>query len=211
MTRLPLTDLLDIAAFADPAAGRRFQVLKRTRARSAIAVVGQDLLRRVFVLKAWADRCATEQFVAEILRTQQQFNPKWFGIEANAMQVLFGDSVVAAAKVAKIPFPMTPVYQPTNVEKDWRIRTTLQPVIAQGRLLVQASQLDLWSELRTFPNTPTKDVVDALASAVALLPVRTLAESRNTERDAFAAYLRDAGVPASQILTRVRNEYGVGS
>ena len=199
MTDVPLDDLTDFAGFCDPASGKQV-VVKKARARSAIVVVAQDALTRVYVLLAWADRVPTPKLVEKILDTVTKYpRVRRFGIEANAMQSLFADLVIRDAKRIQQRVALLPVQQPTRLDKDFRIRTVLQPVIADGRLLIQAGQRELRIELESFPNVMTKDLVDALASAIRLLPRRAMPQAKREEAVKLAAYLRETGAPASYI------------
>ena len=193
---------LEVFSFCDPASGR--QVLRRVRARSAIIVVAADNLQRFFVLHAWAGRPTTTQLVTRLLDVGEKFRPRRFGIEANAMQSLFADLVSAQARELKKRIPFVPIVQATKVDKDWRIRTTLQPVIENGRLFTQPNQHELITEISTFPVSTTKDMIDALASAIMLAPRRPAPERQRDELDALTAYLRNSGAPPSVIEARVR-------
>lgn len=193
-------------AFTDPSGGKNTaaQKLKRTSARSSIIVIGIDDICRIFVLYAWADRCPTDLYVKKIYEANTSFTPKLFGVEANAMQALFGDMLAREAKALKMRVPFVPVPQSTKVDKRWRIRTTLQPVIAEGRLFLQANQLELQAELATHPMAPTVDMIDALASAVALAPKRASRVVRDERVDALMDYLRRSGASPAYIQERMR-------
>lgn len=191
--------------FCDPAGGKttRTQQLKRTSARSAIIGIGCDDLARIFVLHAWAKRCSTDELVDHIFKTCDEHKPKIFGVEANAMQSLFGDMILREAKQKQVRLPIVEVPQNTHVEKKWRIRTTLQPVMAEGRLFVMSGHHELRAELASFPMSPVVDMVDALASAIALAPRRAMSVQRREEVDAYADYLRRSGMPSRQIQEQV--------
>ena len=191
-------------AFCDPAGSKTGrEKLKRTSARSAIVVIGVDDLIRIFVLHAWADRCSTDILMNKIQSLNELFQPKIFGMEANAMQSLFADAVAREAKRLQKRLPLVPVTQPTKIEKNWRIRTNLQSVVADGRLFVQENQLELQAELSAFPMSPTVDIIDALSSAVALAPRRAVQQARQSEFDALADYLRRSGATPFQIQKRI--------
>lgn len=209
-TEVPLAALVDTVAFCDPA-GRKRMELKRVRARAAIVVVGQDAIGRIFVLHTWADRASGGQITDHIFRVQDAHHPRTFGIEANAMQTLFGDMVAREAQFKARRLPLLPVPQPTNVDKDWRIRTALQPIIGWDRLFLQPEQYELRTELTTFPMNPLKDLVDALASAVTLLKKPTAPVKRRDDHDAFLAFLRQSGAPPSYIEEQARLGPTVGT
>jgi len=203
MTRLKLNELSRPIFFCDPAAGKRLAI-KRVRARSAIVGITQDNYGRVFVLVAWAARCSTDALTDQIFAFNEQFRPRSFGIEANAMQSLYGDMVGREAKFRQFKVPILEVKQPTNVDKDWRIRTTLQPVIADGRLFIRAEHMELKQEIINFPMSATKDLIDALASAVKLLPVVHTRVEHDQELERRLMYLRETGAPAEYILQVAR-------
>jgi len=194
-------DSLERIAFCDPASGR--QVVKRVRARSAIIVIGVDHLMRFFVLLAWAGRPTPSKLVEKLIEVGATYKPRRFGIEANAMQSLFAALVIAQAKELKKNIPFVPVNQDTKIDKDWRIRTEIQPVIANGRLFVMDKQVELLSELTAFPMGMTKDLVDCLASAIKLAPKRARPQAQKDEMDALARYLRETGASPRHIEQRI--------
>lgn len=124
------------------------------------------------------------------------------------MQSLFADVVQDTALRQMKRLPIIGVNQTTKVEKDFRIRAAIEPVINSGRLFLLEKQSDLETELRGFPTAATKDIVDCLASAIALMPKRPKKAQRNEEIEQLAHYLRETGVPAHQIQRRIEELYG---
>ena len=192
--------------FTDPASARG--KIRKIRARQAIVVVAADDLRRIFVLYSWAGRLGTSKYIDRILNVCENYETKLFGIEANSMQSLFADMVQLEAKKRSSRLPLVPVQQSTKVDKDFRIRSALEPVINAGRLFIQSRHSDLESELRGFPTASTKDLVDCLASAITLVPKRLPRQQENAEVEALAKYLRDTGAPASYIKQRISEVIG---
>lgn len=205
MPTVPLAHIVDRTAFADPASGRKGAELKHTRARQAIAVVGHDAASRIVVLEAWADRVPTDDFIDRIFATQATWGPRTFGVEANAMQSLFADGLAREARTKGVRLPLLPVTQPTRIDKIFRIRAGLQPVIADRRLVIRSDQRALIEELEAFPNGLTVDMLDALESAIRLMP-RRVADARDAgaeEAKRVAAFLRESGAPSWVIERRV--------
>lgn len=202
MARVPLDELTQRYAFCDPSGGKR--AVKRTKARSAIVVVAQDTLSRFFVLHAWGDAVSTDSLIDRILDTQEKFQPRVFGVEANAMQSLFADALLREARFTGKKVPIRAVHQPTRVDKEFRIRSILQPVVADGRLFTQQHQIDLYSEISSFPTGATCDIVDALASAIALAPPPRTRKQQDGEMDNLASYLRQSGAHPNEIEKRLR-------
>jgi predicted phage terminase large subunit-like protein len=216
---------LHTVAFVDPAGGNSRQALKKVRARSAIVVIGVEPdLQRIFVRHAWAARATTDELVNEMFNVGQMFTGlRQFGIESNAMQALFAGVVMREARAKGIRIPFIEVKQPTNVDKDWRIRSILQPVLAEGRLFLLKNQIELINELRSFPTGKTKDIVDALASAIHMVPMVKPKRLVQTESDnAALAYLRRSGasqeaiekrassMSAGRMLNKLRDEFRDG-
>ena len=208
------SNTIDITAlehygFADVAAKGKGRVLKKQSARQSIVVIAADHLSlpRIFVRFAWAGKLATTQFRDKILKTAVDYKPRRFGIEANGMQILFGDLVRDRAREQGIASRFVPIWVPTSVDKDYRIRTLLEPVINEGRLFVPENLTDLRIELRGFPTAATKDVIDALASAINLVPKRSSAQDKSDEIAELASYLRKAGMAPHIIEQRIAVAY----
>ena len=199
---IPLSQL-DVFAFLDPAGRKKNQDLKKVRARAAIVIIGADHLRRIFVLEAWAKKASASEIMETVFSLNDKWHPKIFGCEANAMQELYAELLQLEAVRRRIRLPLVEVYQPTNIEKEFRIRTTLNPVVGFGRLFLHESQLDLHREIVAFPMQIQKDLIDALASAVALVPPKSPPAAQSSERDALARYLRDQGVSPRLIEARL--------
>ena len=195
--------LLDTYMFVDPAGKPKTGArLKKARSRQAIIVIHADWLSRIFVTTAWAGRFPTSKFTDKIISVYSQYTPRICGIEANAMQELYADMVIEKAKAQLENVAMYPVYQPTKVEKKWRIRSVLEPVINEGRLLILPNMPDLEAELRGFPTAEFADLVDALASAIALVPRRAKKRQEDQEIEATLRYLRETGAPPTYIEQR---------
>ena len=200
---MKLADLTERYSFCDPAAGK--SRLSRTGARSAVVTVAVDGLGRFFVLEAWAERCPTERLIDHIFLTQTRWQARRVGIEANAMQSVFADTLVLEARRRRLTVPFLPVRPPSGQDKLFRIRSILHPLWATGRILLQPHQYELRVELTGFPSAATMDLVDAMAYAVALAPPRRIPEQHSAERATLAAYLRRAGVPPLRIEARMRD------
>jgi hypothetical protein len=205
--KLPSGSLIKYG-FTDPASSRG--KIKKTRARQAIVIIGVDHLMRIFTLLAWAGRLKTSKYLDKIIDTCDEYNPRIFGIEANAMQSLFADLVRDAGKKRLARMPIRSVHQPSRIDKNFRIRTALEPVISTGRLFTMENQIELESELRGFPTAATKDLVDCLASAIELVPKRPLRQVKNENAEKLAKYLRNTGMPSHLIEQRVEELYGKG-
>lgn len=201
MLSIPL-DSLEIYGFVDPAAGKEARTRRRL-ARQVIVIGSRDWYDRWFFPYIWAGRETASDFADKIIEAYETHSPRRFGIEANGMQVLFGSLVREKAKeseerVGKIK--MIPIYQPTNVDKNFRIRNGLEPVINQGRLFLQSGEIAARAELQGFPTAATKDIVDSLETLISrVAPKRPIRNVKSHEESDYATYLRASGMPAHLI------------
>lgn len=198
MTSFPLDRIRPLYGFLDPAGPkRRSQAeLKSVASRSAIVIGGADDLGRVFIVYAWAARCPAPELADRMVDVCERFRLKILGAEENALAGLFEDLVRRDAKLRNRVLPLHGVTQPSNVEKDFRIRTTLQPIIANGRLFLLGNDpgmLELRAEITTFPMNARKDMIDALASLCRLMPLKSSRYAIDAEQAAYLQYLRESG------------------
>lgn len=202
MTEIKLSDLTSRVAFCDPA-GQKGQ-LKRVSARAAIACVAADDLRRVFCLHLWAARCSTRELIDKMYWVQDTFKPAIFGVESNAMQELFKNTTDIIAHHEGKRLPLLAVEQYNKIDKDSRIRFNLQSPFAYGQIFYQEHQVEAISETTGFPMAKYKDILDALASAVSLLPAKTPEKQRFDRLTAVRVYLEKCGTSSWQIERRLQ-------
>src|SRR5258706_11547440 len=93
-----LDALSEPVGFCDPASGKKKAVLRRQAARSALVVVANDPMQRVFVLHAWAGRVPTPTLTDMIFKSVADWRLKVVGIDASAMQSLYADALLMEAK-----------------------------------------------------------------------------------------------------------------
>lgn len=197
--KLRLSDLLDTVSFYDPAGSSGGSTLTRAKARAAVVTIGQDRYTRIFVLDAWAARAHTSEQRRNVLAQNARWRPRIFGCEKNGVGEHAGPTILEEAQRQGVPFPMRLVPQPSGVDKLYRIKSILQPVIADGRLFIPVAFHELRAEVSTFPSCLTFDLIDALASAVALLPRRTAMQTDATQERALIEYLHDIGRTPDEI------------
>lgn len=186
--------------FHDPA-GRKPKSgdIKYTKARAAWVMIGQDALGRVFVLDAFAGKFDPTTMQDKTFEMCERWDPMVFGIEDNAMQSLYSDLTLRRARDEKRMVKLQGVTQPTNVDKDFRIRQAIRPLASTGKLFVPPKFIELRHEMQGFPSSPVKDLVDSLASAVMMLPPPMPQHVVDDELEARLAYLRESGAPMEYI------------
>lgn len=179
----------------DPASGKTNERIRSVRARSAIVVIGTSLDEKVWVLDSWAKRAGTQELVSVFVQMCMKWNPVVAGYEDMGQQSLLWDPIMQEAERRGAFVPLSGVKVKTSVEKNWRIRSILQPLIGHGRLLIADHLLELKTEITQFPMANMKDLIDALAGACSLVPPPKSRSRQSGEARELARWLRESGVP----------------
>ena len=151
----------------DPATGRGDSF-------SAIATVGTDAERNIYVLEARKANLGTDELIEEIIRQHMVWKSR-VGIEFVAFQKILTYPLREAMRKYNISFNVQELKPITTQKKSARVSGILQPVFASGRIFIKREYKDLIKELAWFPAIEHYDLLDALAYAVqmAKYPTRT--------------------------------------
>mgnify|MGYP001595230004 CR=1 FL=1 len=190
--------------FMDPSSGKK-SVHKRVRSRAALVVCCMDNIGHVFVLDCWTGRGGAQQLAEVFVQKCALWSPRIAAFEDAGQQMLLVDPIMAEAKKQGVLVPLQPVAPLSGVDKKWRIRATLQPVIGPGRLLIQDEHVELLSELLAFPLGASQDILDALASCIMLMPPPLAQATIDNEREDLLFYLRESGAPMHIIEAEDKN------
>jgi predicted phage terminase large subunit-like protein len=191
-------------AWCDPAGGvNSLLTTAGQRSRASVCTIGQDDLERIFILEPWAKRVPPDQLISKIFETQFKHQPAIFGVDASGPQLMFFQTLKKEARDRNIRINLRGVSE--RVDKITFIETVLQPVVAQGRLLrpVDGECVDLKAEWQTFPSGSYRDIMDALARAVWLLPSSLPAHLRVMDRMQLKRYLERTGMDVAQVELRL--------
>lgn len=156
---------LDIYGFWDIAIG------KNSRSDyNAIVTVGRDRLTGIlFVLDAWARKCAMHEALEVAMEKIMEYEPKIFGVET--IQAQFDMFRQLRERLIKQGIYRTRVKAVNpRKRKEERIEE-LEPLFESGVLRLKRSQRLLKEQLLLFPNHDHDDLPDALASVVSLCGV----------------------------------------
>jgi hypothetical protein len=168
-------DQLDRVLLADPNSGE----LTAPDA-AAVVVVGVSPDDEVFVLRTWSGRVSPSQFVDKIYELAKSFQVRVVGIEKAGQQSTrhyFEKKATDTGYYVRVE-PL----RPKNRDKEYRIRTALEPVIRSGRLYIMADQTTLRSQIASFPDCTLFDEVDALAYFVEVARKPSQTMSRQEDR-----------------------------
>jgi hypothetical protein len=192
-------------AYLDPASGRK--QAKRPGARSALIVACSAPPAYVLVLHAWADRASTSELTEQIFFVHSTFRPVQIAIETAGQQYLLYSHVTDEALRRGIRLPLVEGRQFTEDAKDQRIKEAIEPLTTQGRLCVQSHHILLRQELTDYPRGATKDLLDALAGCVSLIPKPQPILGAQDTKQAVLDYLGRARVPEPErYYARVVNQ-----
>lgn len=154
-----LQDLTCIMS-VDPAISK-----KDSAARSAICITGTDG-ENVFLLEAWCGRVGATDLAQRVIGFTKQYSPHRIIIETVAYQGALKEVLELLAQQQKLPMAMFPLadFRPgPQDKKDVRI-FGLEPYFRKGIFYYcERLQNDFFAEYSNFPNTRTRDVLDALA------------------------------------------------
>lgn len=146
---------LDIVLLADPNSG---QITSPDTA--AYVVVGTTPKDDVLALYSWSGRVSPSQFVDKLFDSAVRWKVRLVGIEKagqQSTQHYFEQKISKSTHYVKV-VPLTP----RNRDKEYRIRTALEPIIRSGRLYIQTAQSVLREQIATFPDCLLFDELDAL-------------------------------------------------
>ena len=165
--------LSKIYTFVDPAIS-----LRQEADYSAIVTIGVTRSNEIYVLDVFQKRVEPDELISNILRIWEEFKPNTIGIETVQFQKMLALEI---KKQMRIQWKFFHIHEmkPTG-EKESRIKATLQPRYSSGVIYHKdgwenISELEL--ELIKFPNGKHDDMIDALASCVAMANI----ESENND------------------------------
>ncbi|OOF45624.1 hypothetical protein BKK51_05940 [Rodentibacter trehalosifermentans] len=153
-TELP-EDLIYFGAL-DPSMGKA----GASRDPSAILVGGyQRSTGKLYVVEAQVKKRLPDLIIEDVIRLQRQYRcQRWF-VETVQFQEFLKDELVKRSAQRGCPVPATATKP--NTDKMLRIES-LQPHMANGLILLHASQATLIAQLRHFPKADHDDGPDAL-------------------------------------------------
>lgn len=132
---------------------------------AAIIVSGVDSFGRVFILDALRGQWGGQGVIDRIIEFGRKYGGRLraIGVEASGTQIAFVDNLRKEARRKQVFTAIHDLQPGTERNKEARIRFFIQPFVAQRRLFVRPDQADLLDELKKFPLSKDRDLLDALA------------------------------------------------
>lgn len=173
---------LDRIITVDPNSGS-----KTAPDEAAITVAGMAPDENVFVLESFGGRPTPTELTDTLFRLCQKWRPRLVGIEKAGQQTtrFYWDEKMKKEQV----YFMTVDLKHRNQDKNDRIRTALEPVIASQRLHLLPSQTELRSQIANFPDLKNDDRIDSLAYQVELWRKPMGIEQQEKNREAVKLML----------------------
>jgi predicted phage terminase large subunit-like protein len=119
----------------------------------------------IFIVDVVCDRLGVDEFIYEVFRVVETYNPTAVGIETNAFQRALLFPIRAEMKRSNTYFHITELKASKVANKQLRI-LSLQPYFSNGAIFVRRDFGELLHEYRLFPLAKHDDALDALAYAV---------------------------------------------
>lgn len=194
---------LYIVSWCDPASGGSVQKSQSGLSRAAVVTIGQDDAERIFILEAFIRRIPPDQLIEKIFQVNRKWRSNRFGIDASGPQKTFAELLAKEARDRQIKLPLRPTA--LHADKTFTIETTIQPVIANGRLFrpPEAECVVLKEEFIQFPSGDKRDGMDALACAIRLLPKSMPKWQRELTREQYRRYLMSTGMDREAVEARL--------
>lgn len=158
----------DVVMAIDPAATERY-ISART-SRTAIGIIAMDCQERVFAIATVADYLAPSAMLEKVFTTHGRFinHVRNAYLEANAGFKILGPIIRDEERRRGHYLGLRP-FSATG-EKDARIRSTLQPVLADGRFYInKPDAATIIEEIGAFPQGTKKDILDMLSIGISNL------------------------------------------
>jgi len=153
---------LDVYGFWDIAMGKNHR-----SDYNAVTMIGRDSRTGViYVLEAWAKKCAPSEAMEKALEFIEEYKPKIFGVETIQAQFEFYRQIQEKAVKRGYYFTRIKPVNPT-AKKEQRIEA-LEPLFEQGVIRIRKQHRLLEEMLLQYPSHSHDDLPDCLASTLGL-------------------------------------------
>ncbi len=149
---------LEIFTCIDPAVSQ-----KTSADYTAIVTVGIDEKNNWYVLETRRGRWTVGEMIEEIFAAYQRHKPTTMSIEVIGQSQALLDPINAEEERRNIFLPLTEIKTRAAVQKEGRLRATLQPRFESGKIFIKEEMVDLEEELIHFPKSKHDDLIDALS------------------------------------------------
>ena len=142
----------------------------RSAAYTAIVIVDHLKSGDMYVLPPRRGHWLPEETVNQICKAIDDFQPDRWGIEEVLFQKVFKIWIEREFNRLGIHCPTYKLKTASNISKEMRIER-LQPVAERNQLHIHANMRDLELEILEYPQSKTRDMLDALAYHLDMSPI----------------------------------------
>jgi len=150
---------------------------------SAIVTIGAHMDRTLFVLETTKGNFSVDELVEEIIRHRMRYKGR-VGMETVAFQKVLMHPIREAMRRYGISFSVENLHPIGNAKKEFRVAGILQPLFANGSILLREDMKDLIKELAWFPALKNYDTLDALSYAAQMARFPSMGAAQEV-RDPF--------------------------
>jgi len=168
---------------------------------TAIVTVGTDKEGTMYVAEALRKRMLPDEVLEEIWRTYKKWSPHRIGIEVQHFQKMLKYQFEKQCQ-ERGQFPnimeLNLDISPRGRKKQFRIEA-LQPLFHNHRVLLNENQVDLETELLSYPGGQHDDLIDALSSQLEIiLPYREKQRLKTYPTNTFGHFWQRQKIKSAQ-------------
>jgi len=190
---VPLS-VMDVIQAEDPAATERYTSAKTSR--TAWGVLATDEEENVYVIDLRADYVPPDVAIDWLFLGREKWPIRASFLEMQGAFKMLGPMV--RGEEAKRGKWLNLRAANAGTDKDARIRTTLQPVLSKGKLFTDDNCYDLlWEELRSFPQSVRKDIMDMVSLGMGYLNKPLTEREEKQRKEAGKRWSRRAAANAA--------------
>ena len=149
---------LEIFTCIDPAISQR-----TTADYTGMVTVGIDWENNWYVLEARRGKWTVGEMIEEIFSAYDRLHPTTMSIEVIGQAQALLEPIHNEEEKRNLFLPLTEIKARPPLQKERRIRATLQPRFENGKIFIKKSMSDLEEELIHFPKSKHNDLIDSMA------------------------------------------------
>jgi len=130
---------------------------------TAIVTVGIDWQNNWYVLETRRGKWTVGRMIEEIFSVYKRWQPTTMSIEVIGLAQALLDSIHTEEEKRNQFLPLTEIKARNAVNKERRIRATLQPRFENGKIFIKRDMSDLEDELIHFPKSKHDDLIDSMS------------------------------------------------
>lgn len=175
---------------------------------SAIVTVGVDPQDHWYVLETLYGRWQTSELISNLFDVYQRFSPTTMTIELIGLGQAILEPLHNEEGRRKVYLPMVDIKSRTDVTKQMRVRSVLQPRFEALKIHIKREMTELEEEIVRFPKAKRDDLIDALADCTEIAFAPDPQKPANPKiASYFESQLRETFVKKQEYVDDVLGEW----